>query len=92
MKRAGSRWLMGIRVKSASSRAWLKKNGLNLTIIVDLIHVIEYLWDAARVFHPDPGAQLENWVRYRLLEILRGKAGLMSGGNASKRNASCSDC
>jgi hypothetical protein len=57
-----------------------KKNGLDLTIIVDLIHVIEYLWDAARVFHPDPGAQLENWVRYRLFEILRGKAGLMAGG------------
>jgi hypothetical protein len=57
-----------------------KKNGLDLTIIVDLIHVIEYLWDAARVFFPDPGAQLENWVRYRLLEILRGKAGLMAGG------------
>jgi hypothetical protein len=57
-----------------------KKNGLDLTIIVDLIHVIEYLWDAARVFHPDPGAQLENWVRYRLFEIVRGKAGLMAGG------------
>jgi hypothetical protein len=57
-----------------------KKNRLDLTIIVDLIHVIEYLWDAARVFHPDPGAQLENWVRYRLLEILRGKAGFMAGG------------
>jgi len=57
-----------------------KKNGLDLTIIVDLIHVIEYLWDAARAFHPDPGAELENWVRYRLLEILRGKAGLMAGG------------
>jgi len=57
-----------------------KNSGFDLTIIVDLIHVIEYLWDAARVFHPDPGAQLENWVRYRLLEILRGKAGLMAGG------------
>ena len=57
-----------------------QKNGLDLTIIVDLIHVIEYLWDAARVFHPDPGSQLENWVRYRLFEILRGKAGLMAGG------------
>jgi hypothetical protein len=57
-----------------------KKNGLDLTIIVDLIHVIEYLWDAGRVFHPAPGAELENWVRHRLLEILRGKAGLMAGG------------
>jgi len=57
-----------------------KKSGLDLTIIVDLIHVIEYLWDAARVFHPEPGAEQENWVRHRLLEILRGKAGLMAGG------------
>jgi hypothetical protein len=57
-----------------------KKNGLDLTIIVDLIHVIEYLWDAARVFHPAPGPELENWVRHRLLETLRGKAGLMAGG------------
>jgi len=57
-----------------------KKNGLELTIIVDLVHVIEYLWDAARVFHPASGPELENWVRYRLLEILRGKAGLMAGG------------
>ena len=57
-----------------------KKNDLDLTIIVDLIHVIEYLWDAGRVFHPASGPELENWVRYRLLETLRGKAGLMAGG------------
>jgi hypothetical protein len=57
-----------------------KKNGLDLTIIVDMIHVIEYLWDAARVFHPAPGPELENWVRHRLLETLRGKAGLTAGG------------
>ena len=72
-----------------------KKNGLDLTIIVDLIHVIEYLWDAARAFHPDPGAELENWVRYRLLEILRGKAGLMAGGmrrSATLRGLSAKAC
>lgn len=57
-----------------------KKNGLDLTIIVDLIHVTEYLWNAGRVFHPAPGPELENWVRHRLLETLRGKAGLMAGG------------
>jgi hypothetical protein len=57
-----------------------KKNGLDLTIIVDLIHVIEYLWDAARVFHPGSGPELENWVRHRVLETLRGKAGLIAGG------------
>ncbi len=57
-----------------------KEKGIDLTIIVDIIHVIEYLWDAGRAFHPESGPELENWVRHRLLGVLRGKAGLMAGG------------
>ena len=61
-------------------RRLAKKNRLDLTIIVDLIHVIEYLWKAARAFHPESGRQLEGWVAHRLGEILRGKAGVIAGG------------
>jgi hypothetical protein len=57
-----------------------KDKGLDLTIIVDIIHVIEYLWDAGRAFYPKAGEDLESWVRVRLLEILRGKAGYVAGG------------
>lgn len=57
-----------------------KKNGLKLTIIVDIIHVIEYLWAAGRAFYTESGPELESWVRHHLLEVLRGKAGLMAGG------------
>ena len=57
-----------------------KKQGVDLTIIVDIIHVIEYLWKAGRVFYPKSGPELEEWVQYRLLKILEGKAGLMAGG------------
>ena len=57
-----------------------RKQGIDLTIVVDIIHVIEYLWSAGRVFHPQSGPELEDWVRHRLLEILRGKAGLIAGG------------
>jgi hypothetical protein len=32
-------------------RNMAKKEGLKLTIIVDLIHVIEYLWKPGRAFH-----------------------------------------
>jgi hypothetical protein len=42
--------------------------------IVDIIHVIEYLWKAGRAFHPKSGPELEKWVQYRLLKILEGKA------------------
>ncbi len=57
-----------------------KKHGVALTIIVDIIHVIEYLWKAGRVFYPKSCPELEKWVQYRLLKILSGKAGLMAGG------------
>jgi hypothetical protein len=61
-------------------RSVAKKKGIDLTIIVDVIHVIEYLWDAGRAFHPEASSELENWVRVRLLEILRGKVGYVAGG------------
>jgi hypothetical protein len=57
-----------------------KKKGVDLIIIVDIIHVSEYLWDAGRVFSPQSGPELEGWVKQRLLEILRGKAGYVAGG------------
>jgi len=54
--------------------------GMDLAIIVDVIHVIEYLWDAGRAFHPESGPELETWVRHRLFKILQGNAGHMAGG------------
>jgi len=57
-----------------------KQKDIDLTIIVDIIHVIEYLWNAGRAFHPEASLELENWVRVRLLEILKGKAGYVAGG------------
>ncbi|MDB4444304.1 ISKra4 family transposase [bacterium] len=68
-----------------------KKKGGHLTIIVDIVHVIEYLWSAGRVFHQKSGSELENWVRYRILEVLRGNAGLIAGGmrrSATRRGLS----
>ena len=61
-------------------RRMAKDKGIDLTLIVDVIHVIEYLWDAGRAFHPETCVELESWVRLRLLEILRGKAGYVAGG------------
>jgi hypothetical protein len=61
-------------------RRMAKQRGIDLNIIVDVIHVIEYLWNAGRAFHPESSSELENWVRVRLLEILRGKAGYVAGG------------
>jgi hypothetical protein len=61
-------------------RQMARRTRLDLTIIVDLIHVTEYLWAAGRAFHPEGTPELERWVQHRILNILRGNAGLVAGG------------
>lgn len=81
----------GNKTQIRELRRVARENNFDLTIVVDIIHVIEYLWAAGRAFHRASGSELENWVRHRLLEILRGKAGLMAGGmrrSATRRGMS----
>lgn len=56
------------RVKSAA-----KKLGVKVTIVVDLIHVLEYLWKAAHAFHGDGTKEAEDWVQQRLMWLLQGR-------------------
>jgi len=58
----------------------IRRTSVNVTVILDIIHVIEYLWKAARVFHDEASKSAEKWVSERLLEILRGRAGTVAGG------------
>ena len=62
-----------------------KKKGVDITIIMDIIHVVEYLWKAARVLYGETSQEAEYWVSERLLAILRGKAGQVAAG--MKRSA-----
>lgn len=41
-------------------------------LILDLLHVLEYVWKAAHVFHPEGSAEAEAWVKERALRILNG--------------------
>jgi hypothetical protein len=50
-----------------------KVRGIALTIVVDLIHVIGYLWDAARALGGDTPREQHQWVQERLFHLLRGK-------------------
>jgi hypothetical protein len=50
----------------------------SVTIVLDLIHVIEYVWKAAFVFHSPGTPEAENWVSEHLLEILKGKSSLVA--------------
>jgi len=54
--------------------------GVELVIILDLIHVLEYLWKAARALNGDDRTAIETWVRERMLEILRGRSSVVAAG------------
>lgn len=61
-------------------QAIAKKTGVDITIIMDVIHVIEYLWKAARVFYEESSPEAEKWVSERLLAILQGKVWQVASG------------
>jgi hypothetical protein len=45
-----------------------------VTIIVDLIHVLEYLWKASCSFHAEATNEGEDWVSRYLRMVLEGQA------------------
>jgi hypothetical protein len=59
-----------------------RRHRVALTIVLDIIHVVEYLWKAAYVFHAQATPEAEQWVSERLLQILKGRAGYVAGGIA----------
>ena len=61
-------------------KAKAQKTAIDLTIVVDIIHVSEYLWDAGTAFHNEATPDLEQWVTERLLEILRGNPSNVAAG------------
>jgi hypothetical protein len=50
------------------------------TLILDFIHVLEYLWKAAYCFHPEGSEAAEQWVHERALLILQGKSSNVAAG------------
>lgn len=53
---------------------------LNVTLILDLMHVLEKLWKAAYVFHAEGSLAADLWVLDRALRILFGEVGQVVKG------------
>ena len=58
------------RIKRAAGRVDAK-----ITIVLDIVHVLEYLWRAAYAFCPEGTDEAESWVEDRLLALLHGRSG-----------------
>ena len=61
--------------------------GIAVPIVIDLIHVLEYLWDAAWCFFTEGDPAAETWVRQRALAILQGHAVQVAAGIRRRASA-----
>ena len=56
-------------------KAEARRAGVAVTILLDIVHVLEYLWDAARALFGQSNIKAEKWVADRLLALLTGHSG-----------------
>ena len=64
-----------------------KNRQVQVTIVCDFIHVLEYLWSAAWSFYPEADPAAEIWVRHKALAVLNGQAATVAA--AIRRKATC---
>lgn len=57
-----------------------RRHGIKLTIVLDVMHVAEYLWSASTAFNEEASRRRELWVSERLLNVLRGRAAQVAAG------------
>jgi hypothetical protein len=56
------------------------ERGVDITVVIDLIHVLEYLWGAAWCFYEEADPAAETWVHDRALAVLDGNARQVAAG------------
>lgn len=72
------RWVVlvdGNKDQLARIKRAAKDAGVEITIVLDIVHVLEYLWSAAYAFHADGSTEAEQWVESRFLALLNGRSG-----------------
>jgi hypothetical protein len=88
------RWLVVIDGDNKLRRAITNeaaRRGVEVTVVLDFIHALEYLWKAGAALHEAGSKELEEWVLERLTAILEGKVSDVVAGmrrSATKRGLS----
>ena len=70
------RWLVlvdGDKKLTRWVRAEARRRGIEITLVLDFIHALEYLWKAAHVFFDEGTPEIEAWVLERLERMLEGR-------------------
>lgn len=54
-------------------KAEARRRGVDISLVVDFVHVLEYLWKAAWCFYDEGDPDVETWVRDKALMVLWGE-------------------
>jgi len=54
-------------------------------LVLDIIHVLSYLWSAAHAFHGEGSTEAQSFTYERLVQILKGRVGYVIGGLKSMK-------
>jgi hypothetical protein len=65
-------------------RAEAARREVTVTIVIDFVHVLEYLWEAAWSFYYQGDPDAEAWVAAHAVKILQGKAGRVAAAIRQK--------
>jgi len=60
-------------------KAEAQARGVTMAIVIDFVHVLEYLWKAAWSFHHEGDPAAEAWVRRHATDVLAGRATRVAG-------------
>ena len=78
----------GLREATRKNAEKNKKKQVKVSIVMDFIHVLEYLWKAAHCLHDKNEESIENWVEQQALKVLYGHSDRVARGikqSATKR-------
>ena len=77
------RWVVlvdGNRTQRKLVQAEAARRGVEVEVVLDIVHVIEYVWGAAWCLFEKGDREAEAWVGERVVEILRGRARQVAAG------------
>jgi hypothetical protein len=64
---------------SEDLQKWARRYLASSLLILDIWHVLVYLWEASLAFHPEGSAESVRWVMGKLKLVLEGKVGYVIG-------------
>jgi hypothetical protein len=68
-------------------RAEAARRGVAISIVIDVVHVLEYLWKAAWSLHPAGDPAAEDWVAVKALAVLAGDSARVAAEITSEADA-----